>query len=83
LDNIVHDKSNYGEPLITISSAEDASVVLQNSIFHDNYLMASALSFESSVGSLHLINNVFYNDIIRAYNNYITLTNLYQLVLKN
>jgi hypothetical protein len=79
----VHDKFNYKEPLIIISSAERARVVLQNSIFHDNYLMTGALFFESSVGSLHLINNVFYNEIIRTYNNYMTLTNLYQLVLKN
>jgi hypothetical protein len=57
--------------------------MLPNSIFHNNYLMTSALLFENLVGSLYLINNVFYNDIIRAYNNYITLSNLNQLLLKN
>jgi hypothetical protein len=57
--------------------------MLPNSIFHNNYLMTNALLFENLVGSLYLISNVLYNDIIRAYNNYITLSNLFQLLLKN
>lgn len=83
LSNSKHDGSSISDALIKLDSAEYGFCSFENAVFNSNYVEASILEFDRSLGSLFFKNNSFYNELLDSGVTYISFESLYQLEMLN
>jgi hypothetical protein len=81
--NITHSSLLSASPLIRLSTQEMGKCIFEYSEFYENSIKSNAIAIDYSVGSLTFKHNVFRDEIIAAFTNYVRLENLYELSMEN
>jgi hypothetical protein len=83
MTNITHSSLLSASPLISLGTQEMGKCIFEYSEFYKNNIKSNAIAIDYSVGSLTFKHNVFHDEIIAAFNNYVRLENLYELSMTN
>jgi hypothetical protein len=81
--NITHSSLLSASPLIRLGTQEMGKCIFEYSEFYENNIKSNAIAIDYSVGSLTFKHNVFHDEIIAAFTNYVRLENLYELSMEN
>jgi uncharacterized protein YjbI with pentapeptide repeats len=83
MTNVTHISLLSADPLLKISTQEMGKCILEYLEFYENNIKSNSIAIYYSVGSLVFRHNVFHDEVIAAFNNYIRLENLYELNMQN